>query len=329
MAATKYTNSPLVTYTKLSPNCNVRKNSTYNPSGAITKITLHHMACNGTLEAIGNGFANPSRQASSNYGIDSNGNIGMFVEEKNRAWTSGSASNDHVAITVEIANDGGAPDWHISDKALAAAIKLCVDICKRNKIAKLNYTGDVSGNLTMHCWFQATACPGPYLKSKFKYIADEVNKILNPPQPKPTPTPTPTKTIKVGDLVKIAPNAVYYNGVVIPDWVINDQWYVCAISGDRAVLGRNKSNTNNIQSAVSTKYLTVVDTSKPSVVLKAGDRVKMSPDAVVYGTNQKFASFVYYSILYVREVNGNRIVVSTIPTGAVTGAVDKKYLTKV
>ena len=173
-----YTNSPLVTYTRLSPNCNVRQNATYNPSGAITKITLHHTACNATLQALGNGFANPARQASSNYGIDSNGNIGMFVEEKNRAWTSSSAANDHLAITVEISNDRGAPDWHVSDKALNAAINLCVDICKRNGIKRLNYTGDKSGNLTMHCWFAATACPGPYLKSKFQYIADQVNAKL-------------------------------------------------------------------------------------------------------------------------------------------------------
>lgn len=327
--AVTYSNSPLVSYTKLSPNCNVRKNRTYNPSGAITKITLHHMACNGTLEAIGNGFANPARQASSNYGIDSNGNIGMFVEEKNRAWTSGSASNDHVAITVEIANDGGAPDWHISNKALAAAIKLCIDICRRNGIKKLDYTGDISGNMTMHCWFQATACPGPYLKSKFQYIADEVNKVICP-----QPTPTPTPSVKVGDLVSIKPEAVYYNGASIPNWVLNDQWYIVSLYLDRAVLGPNKSKTNNIQSAVNTKYLTVVSptpapTPTPTPTIKVGDKVKMTNGAPVYGTTQKFASFVYNSILYVRELSGSRAVVSTVPTGPITGAVDVKYLTKV
>ena len=33
----------------------------------------------------------------------------------------------------------------VSDKALKATIELCVDICKRNGIKKLNYTGDKSG----------------------------------------------------------------------------------------------------------------------------------------------------------------------------------------
>ena len=134
------------------------------------------MAGNLSVETCGNVFAPRSRQASSNYGVDSNGRVGMYVEEKNRSWCSSSASNDNLAINIEVANNSGAPNWTVSDKALAKTIELCVDICKRNGIKKLNYTGDTSGNLTMHCWFAATSCPGPYLKSKFKYIADEVNK---------------------------------------------------------------------------------------------------------------------------------------------------------
>lgn len=137
------------------------------------------MAGNLSVESCGNIFARRSRQASSNYGIDSNGNVGMYVEEKNRAWTSGNADNDNQAITIEVANDGGAPNWHVSDKAMAKLIELCVDICRRNNIKSLNFTGNKDGNLTMHCYFQATACPGTYLKSKFGYIADEVNKRLS------------------------------------------------------------------------------------------------------------------------------------------------------
>lgn len=167
-------NSSLVTYTKLSPNYSARTEK-------ITKITIHHAAVvNASLAGLGNGFANPAAQASANYGIDSNGNVGMFVEEKNRAWTSSNRDNDMRAVTIEVANSGGAPDWQVSDKALAALIDLCVDICKRNGIPRLNFTGDASGNLTMHCYFAATACPGPYLKSKFSYIAQEVNKRLAP-----------------------------------------------------------------------------------------------------------------------------------------------------
>ncbi len=70
---------------------------------------------------------------------------------------------------------------------------------------------------------------------------------------------------------------------------------------------------------------------QPEVVkpLSVGDKVKMAKNAPVYGTNKTFASWVYTSTLYVREVKGARVVVSTLKTGAVTGAVDKKYLTKI
>lgn len=165
-------NSSLVNYTKISPNSNNPRNH------VIDKITIHHMAGNLSVETCGNVFASPSRQASSNYGVGTDGRIGLYVEEKNRSWCSSNAANDHRAVTIEVANDGGAPDWHVSDKALAATIDLCTDICQRNGIDRLNYTGDKNGNLTEHNYFASTACPGPYLKSKLPYIAQEVNKRL-------------------------------------------------------------------------------------------------------------------------------------------------------
>lgn len=168
----KMSNSSLVDYIRISPN----KNSPRNHK--IDKITIHHMAGNLSVEACGNVFAPSSRQASSNYGIGSDGRVGMYVEEKDRSWCSNSKSNDHRAVTIEVANDGGAPEWHVSDKALAKLIDLCIDICKRNGISKLNYTGDTDGNLTRHDMFKNTNCPGPYLGGKFNYIADEVNKRL-------------------------------------------------------------------------------------------------------------------------------------------------------
>ena len=165
--------SSLVDYVKISPNSSNPRNN------KIKKITIHHMAGNLTVEGCGNVFQNKNRQASSNYGVDSNGRVGLYVEEENRAWTSSNRVNDNQAVTIEVANDGGAPDWHVSDKALTKTIWLCVDICRRNGIERLNFTGDSSGNLTMHKMFTATTCPGPYLESKMQYIANEVNKILS------------------------------------------------------------------------------------------------------------------------------------------------------
>ena len=168
----KFSNSSLVDYKKISPN------STNPRKSMIKKITIHHMAGNLSVKECGKVFASKARQASSNYGIDSEGLVGLYVEEKNRAWTSSNAGNDNEAVTIEVANDEIGGEWHISDKALSKLIDLCVDICKRNGIASLNFTGDKSGNLTMHKYFAATLCPGPYLESKFPYIAQEVNKRL-------------------------------------------------------------------------------------------------------------------------------------------------------
>lgn len=214
----EFTNSPLVDYTKISPNKNHPRNH------KIDKITIHHTAGDVTIETLGNLFAQPGRQASSNYGIDSYGRVGLFVDESDRAWTSGNAENDHRAVTIEVSNDGGAPNWHVSDKALAKLIDLCVDICKRNGIERLNYTGDKNGNLTRHNMFQATACPGPYLQSKLPYIADEVNKRLLATE------------IKVGDTVRII-GKTYSNGATVPQTVKNQTHVVAQISGDKALLG--------------------------------------------------------------------------------------------
>lgn len=165
-------NSPLVTYTRLSPNCTKPRNH------KIDRIVIHHMAGNLTVQQCGAVFAPSSRQASSNYGVDSNGKVGMYVEEKNRSWATSSPATDHRAVTIEVANSKTGGNWPVSAKALKKTIELCADICKRNGIKKLNYTGDKTGNLHMHCWYAATSCPGPYLKSKFSYIAKEVNKLL-------------------------------------------------------------------------------------------------------------------------------------------------------
>ena len=184
-------NSELVNFTKISPNSNNPRNQ------PIRKITIHHMAGNLTVEACGNVFAPSSRQASSNYGVGTDGRVGLYVEERNRAWTSSSPANDHQAVTIEVANGSGAPDWHVSDKALAKLIDLCADICRRNGIAALHYTGDANGNLTRHNMFAETGCPGPYLQSKFPYISAEVNKRLTGQSAPNAPAPATSGLYRV------------------------------------------------------------------------------------------------------------------------------------
>ena len=118
--------------------------------------------------------------ASANYCIDSNGTIGLMIEEKYRALTSSNNNNDRQAVTIEVVNCAGKEEGYpVTDKAYEALIKLCADICKRNGIKKLNYTGDSSGNLTRHDFFnKGKDCPGAYLGARFPEIASRVNDIL-------------------------------------------------------------------------------------------------------------------------------------------------------
>lgn len=162
-------NSPLVCYTALSPNHSGRR------SQPITKITPHYMAGNCSIEVCGQIFAPTSRQASSNYGIGSDGRVGMYVEEKNRAWTSGSGWNDNRAVTIECAN---LADGSLTQACWGSLVELCADICRRNGIEDCSYTGNADGVLTMHCWFQSTDCPGPWLSKQFARLSREVNARL-------------------------------------------------------------------------------------------------------------------------------------------------------
>lgn len=146
----------------------------------ITRVTIHHTATVTKARVTANGFALPSRRASATYCIGNDGSIVQCVKESDMPWTSSSYDNDNRAITIEVSNSAKYGNWPVGEKAMEALINLLVDICQRNPgIGRLRYTGDLSGNLTMHKWFEKTECPGPYLGGKFPEIAEEVNKRLD------------------------------------------------------------------------------------------------------------------------------------------------------
>lgn len=156
--------SPLATTTIISPNKNKRNHK-------IDTITIHVMAGNLSAVSCGNYFANSSAKASSNYGVDSKGKIACYVPEEFRSWATSNASNDHRAITIEVANDGGADTgYHVTDTALNALVELITDVCKRNGIKKLVWSTNKSDrvnhkngcNMTVHRDYAKKACVPTY-----------------------------------------------------------------------------------------------------------------------------------------------------------------------
>ena len=169
--------SKLIDTTILSPFWNYRDHK-------IDTITIHCMAGNMSIESCGEWFQSNRAKCSSNYGIDSNGRIGLYVPEEKRSWASSNRDNDMRAVTIEVANDGD--NWRVSDKAIEALIKLCADICERNGIDALRWQANKSligqidkQNMTVHRWFKATECPGDHLYNKLFYIANKVNELLD------------------------------------------------------------------------------------------------------------------------------------------------------
>lgn len=172
-------NSPLVSYTKISPNKTSPRNH------VIDTITIHCYVGQVSVEGMGAWFVQPSTEASCNYGIGVDGRIALIVDEKDRSWCTSSSSNDNRAITIECACDKTHP-YAVNREVYKSLIELLVDICRRNDIKELKWKADKSligqpdkQNMTVHRWFKNKACPGEYLYSRHSQIAAEVNARLN------------------------------------------------------------------------------------------------------------------------------------------------------
>ena len=187
-----YTNSSLVSYTKLSPNHSGQR------THSIDRITPHCVVGQCSVETLGSIFLPTSRQASCNYGIGVDGRVGMYVEEKNRSWCSSSSANDQRAITIECASDTTEP-YAFKDVVYQKLITLCVDICKRNGKKKLLWLGDKDKTLsyesksdemvlTVHRWFANKSCPGNWMYARMGDLAEKVTAQLGGSADTPTVT---------------------------------------------------------------------------------------------------------------------------------------------
>ena len=172
-------NSPLVTYTRIT------KNKTSPRNHVIDTITIHCIVGQWTAKQGCDYFATTDRQCSANYVVGKDGSIGLSVDEKDRSWCSSNGTNDNRAITIEVASDTTHP-YAVTAKAYAALLDLVTDICKRNGIKKLVWSTNKNDrvnhrngcNMTVHRDFANKACPGEYLYSRHGEIAAEVNRRL-------------------------------------------------------------------------------------------------------------------------------------------------------
>lgn len=178
-----FTNSPLATVTMISPNKNSPRNK------PIDLVTVHCFVGQVTAKRGCEVFQPTTKNASCNYVVGKDGDIGLCVDERDRSWCTSSSANDHRAVTIEVASDTAHP-YAVTDKAYAALLDLLTDICKRNGKSKLLWLADKDKTLaykpaademlmTVHRWYAAKACPGEYLLSRHAAIAQEVTRRLS------------------------------------------------------------------------------------------------------------------------------------------------------
>ena len=159
--------------------------------GCITEITVHHCAGAMTVESLGALWQRVGRRGSSHYGVCGDA-VGQYVAESDVAWTNGNWASNCRAVTIEVSNSGGAPDWPVSGASLQTLARLVADIARRNALGELV----VGKNLTWHSMYAATACPGPYLKGKLAEIAAQANAInAKEAQPAGAQAQAPDRTV--------------------------------------------------------------------------------------------------------------------------------------
>lgn len=297
-------NSPLVDYTRISPN----KNSPRNHK--IDTITIHCVVGQCTVETLGNIFAPTSRQASSNYGVGTDGKIGMYVEEKDRSWCSSNAANDNRAVTIEVASDTKHP-YAVNDRAFAALLDLVTDICKRNGIKKLVWSTKKADrvnhkngcNMTVHRDYANKSCPGDYLYNRHGEIAAEVNRRLG--------------------VADTAPDAGAAQGVTV--YTVKKGDTLSQIAAKYGTTYQAIAAYNGIKNpnAIRVGQKIKIPASTAPAALKKGDRVKVL-NAVTYD-GKPFRT--YYDTYDVIQVSGTRVVIGVGAT--VTAAVNAANLRKV
>lgn len=212
-----------------------------NSTKRIKYIVIHYVGATGGAEDNCKYFYNVYRGISAHYFVGHKGEIWQCVDDADIAWHCGAKKYTHKycrnsnSIGIEMCcRKDSKGNWYFEDATVKSTIELTKYLMKKYGIKE--------DCVLRHYDVTGKRCPEPYVNNT-KW-AEFKNQL------------TANNKIDVGDKVKLASGATYYDGKKIPAWV--------------------KAKT-----------------------------------------------------LYVREINKNRVVISTLRTGAVTGAVDIKYLKEV
>ena len=327
-------NSTLVDYTRISPNRTSPRNH------AIDTITIHCVVGQCSVETLGNIFAPTSKQASSNYGVGVDGRIGMYVEEKDRSWCSSNAANDNRAITIEVASDTTHP-YAVNDKAYAALLDLVTDICRRNGIKKLVWSTNknervnhLNGcNMTVHRDYANKSCPGDYLYNRHGEIAAEVNKRLGASTAEPE-----TPSSGTGTLYKVQTGAFKQKSNAqalekklkaagFDTYVVTSDGYYKVQVGAFSKKENAEAMLAKLKAAgYSDAFITTGTGGSAAQEIKVGSKVRLKQGAKTYD-GKGLASFVYNRDHVVKEISGDRVVITY--GGVVVAAVKLSDLTLV
>lgn len=204
--------------------------------------------------------------------IDGNtGQVYQTLPWDHRAWHCGGRANDtHIGIemcepacikytqgasfTCSNQEEAGALVKHTYE----AAVELFAFLCKKYNLDPLG-DGVIISHKEGHGRGVASGHGDPehlWKGLNTGYTMDGFRKAVKQEMDK-----NGKDSIQPGDTVKIAPDAVYYTGKTMPDWVKKDQWIVKSVAGDRAVIDKNVSGTSSICSPVNIKYLVVAASS--------------------------------------------------------------------
>lgn len=164
------------------------------------------------------------------------------------------------------------------------------------------------------------------------------------PAPIPAPAPAPQPSINndvlsIGDtgedvrelqewLVKLGYNV----GSKGPDGDFGSKTYAAVIDFQR----KNDLDDDGIVGPLTKKAIKeAVDKMNENVIIPEEEELKLEPGTevmltkdAVFTNGKSIASWLFNKKLYVRKINGDNVIISTVQSGAVSGIVDKKYLKK-